>query len=75
MKTRDMFVSVDAKCPFYKRNSNSIIVCEGVEYDSTIHLSFATEKSGTDYKMFYCDARYERCPVYRMLLGKYEEDD
>lgn len=51
-----------------------MIVCEGVEENSTIHMAFASSKRLDEYKVTHCDSEYCRCLVAKMLERKWEDE-
>lgn len=64
-----------ALCPFYLRTERQMIICEGVEDKSTVHLAFASTTQKFNYKSKYCDGDYHKCLVSKMLEGKWEENE
>ena len=61
-----------AQCPFYKRAEKQLIVCEGVEDGSTLHLAFSSSTRLKEYKAQHCDGKYISCMIARMLEEKWE---
>ena len=47
-----------ALCPYYKCENRPTIYCEGVEENSTIHISFASPADAKAYKNKHCRADY-----------------
>lgn len=66
-------VSVYVKCPFYRREENQKIFCEGVQGGTSIHLAFAAPTDRKQYEKCYCKGRYRTCRIAGMLEGKYAE--
>ena len=67
-------VSFLAKCPFYKHYDAHKIVCEGVQEDSSIHMTFGQVSDRKDYEKARCHGDYKKCPVAQMLYRLYGED-
>lgn len=59
-------------CPFFKWYDRSIISCEGVEADSSVHLAFATPMKRRTYMEKMCQCSYPECRLAQMLEGKYD---
>ena len=64
------FLSADALCPFYRKESTMAVVCEGVTKDSRIRQEF--RHGAANYKQSFCCADWKNCRVSRMLQEKYE---
>ena len=67
------FESKYAVCPFYHRNANNRICCEGVEDNNTLNVVFGSTKDMIDYEKCYCDdiVYHKECLLYQMLMKKY----
>lgn len=65
-----------AQCPFYKHDNGQKhrITCEGLIEESCLALVFQRRKDYQTHITTFCCEHYKRCEVYRMLMGKYEED-
>ena len=62
------------QCPFYKRdNSKDCLVCEGVGDARTLTQVFDSRDALKKYMQAYCWERYKSCPLYRMIMEKYED--
>jgi hypothetical protein len=63
------------KCPFYHKHDTNRIVCEGLEAGNTINLCYENPHHRAAYMKAVCyDILCCRdCPVYIMLVSKYEE--
>ena len=70
------FVSANVLCPFYKDApiSKQTIVCEGVEPDSSVRLTFGSKVHCSLYMDKFCCKDYKACRVAQMLYKKYEEE-
>ena len=68
------FKQVEVKCPFYKYDDGRRrITCEGLVDKSSIALIYLT-RGGYDQQIdSFCCERYQQCPLYKMLMKKYEE--
>ena len=62
-------------CPFYHFEERQIIYCEGVEYNTAIHLAFASPPQLREYKKKYCEKEYCNCRIAAMLERKWEESE
>lgn len=60
-------------CPFYKRDENKTIVCEGFVEDSSICLSYRYNRLYRQQMEIFCCKDYKKCEVYRMLMEKYQD--
>lgn len=68
------YVAKEAICPFYHREDEVGIYCEGVNDDSSIKLIHYSSDEKKRYRRRYCCKEYKRCPIARMLYKKYGED-
>ena len=65
--------SKEAKCPFYHKEDQYKVFCEGVSNASSINLNFPNTKEFKAYKEKHCNNQYYKCPVYTMLYDKYKD--
>ena len=67
------FESKYVVCPFYRRNDNNRICCEGLEDRNTINLVFEDSKKQVAYRNEYCCDidNYKNCKICAMLKKKY----
>lgn len=65
------YVSSAAQCPFYRGESSTTVLCDGVEPDMTITLAFG--KKAEDYRECYCQKDWELCKVAKMLWDANEK--
>ena len=63
---------VSAKCPFYQRNSERKIVCEGIIEGSVTVQEFDKRSDKEAHRNKYCDNQYSRCKIYDILQKKYK---
>ena len=63
------------KCPFYRTNNTNKIVCEGLAEGNTINLVYESQVDRAKYmkEVGYDLLGCRDCPIYIMLMGKYEE--
>lgn len=64
------------KCPFYRTNNSNKIVCEGLSKGNTINLVYESQVERAKYmkEVCYDILGCRDCPIYMMLMQKYEED-
>lgn len=60
--------STNAKCPFYCGDSKYFVRCEGIVEDSTLTLSFRSQKEREKQFGLFCCDEYEKCEIYRMVM-------
>lgn len=61
-------------CPYFQRESEQKISCEGVVKDSTTLLKFCSEEEKRRHRRMYCQSyEYEKCPLAKILHRKYEQ--
>lgn len=60
-------------CPFYKATALKSISCEGITDDCIIKLLFISSEHRDLHRKIFCDNKYKKCEIYRMLEKKYEE--
>ena len=62
-----------AQCPFYKKDKQLEIKCEGIEDGSrNIIQFFNKERKQVYYKTYCCGTLYPKCRVHKMLDAKYD---
>ena len=64
------------KCPFYRTNNTNKIVCEGLTEGNTINLVYESQVERAKYmkEVCYDILGCRDCPIYIMLMSKYEEE-
>lgn len=62
------------RCPFYLRASekNRSISCEGFRKGSSCRTTFRRGRDLERQILRHCAENYERCPIYRAAMEKYE---
>lgn len=61
-------------CPFYIKDTNDIIVCEGCkDYPEANTVSYIKFKNKRLHMSKYCRRDYEQCPIYKDILLKYQK--
>ena len=70
-----VYISKYAVCPYYSRNSDNKIRCEGVDETNTINLVFESKTDLKAYERRYCESLngYSLCRICRMLDEKWKE--
>ena len=70
------YISANAVCPFYKdsRLKNQMILCEGIEFGTSVHLAFADKTRMKRYLNTFCCSRYNDCIISKMLFEKYKDN-
>lgn len=70
----------DIVCPFFKMHSAKEIVCEGIvtgtlrKGEGSLNVvAFINQDVKQVYQQGFCEREYKKCPYYRMLMNKYEE--
>lgn len=64
------------KCPFYRTNNTNKIVCEGLAKGNTINLVYESQADRAKYmkEVCYDILGCRDCPIYILLMKKYEEE-
>lgn len=67
------YISKYAKCPYYHRNDDNRICCEGVKSSNTINLVFGDPRKLKEYGIRYCNDvnNYQNCLICKALNLKY----
>lgn len=61
------------ECPFYKYDDGKKgITCEGCVSGSITRTLFNTKAQQDRHLRTYCCKSYKQCPIYAMLVKKYE---
>ncbi len=66
--------SADVLCPFYCKDDRVTrsVTCEGLEDDSRIRLMYFELRARDGHMDRFCCRDYRLCPVYEMLMKKYD---
>lgn len=67
----ESYLSKDTKCPYYRKDVQNKIVCEGIDEDGTIHINFSTTRKRAAYQKIKCCANYKACPIAQILDRKW----
>lgn len=60
----------EVRCPFYAAHSTHEIECEGV-MDGCLHvMRFQAPERKRFYQRTYCEAMYDHCEYYRMIMAE-----
>lgn len=64
-----------AVCPFYKHETDTAIVCEGLCEARAVALKFGDANAAYLHKEDYCKDMdgYKMCPICKALMEKWEE--
>lgn len=60
------------KCPFYLRESEYTMTCEGIASGTELATKFPSEKEKREYQKCNCYHRKSSCVIMRMLEEKYK---
>ena len=66
--------SVNVVCPFYRRETELSITCEGITDYCLVSVQFFTKKKKDQHQHIFCNKNYHCCEVCQMLMSKYEEE-
>ena len=68
------YISKYAACPFYRRNDDNRICCEGTSSANTINIVFGDQHKLKEYGVRYCNDinNYRNCLICKALNSKYE---
>lgn len=63
----------EAKCPFYKSDSDRCVMCEGINDKTVIKLVFGNNQDFVKYFRTFCGSnQYQRCIINRAVNEKYK---
>jgi len=63
-------------CPFYERETERSITCEGLRGDSVLTMRFPTRREKTAWQEEFCMTfTHNRCPLARACYEKYADAD
>lgn len=70
------YISKYVACPYYRKNEQNRIVCEGVDPTNTISLVFECKEKLLEYQRNYCNdiLAHRDCRLCMMLTEKWEEE-
>lgn len=68
------YMAKNVKCPYYGKEDDVKIHCDGVEEGTFIHLVFASPSMRRNYQLDVCCDDYESCPIAEAHRRKWEED-
>ena len=63
----------EALCPYFQYSQRKHIVCEGIIDGSNTRLEFDTQANRNKYRRRFCDSKYQKCEIHRMLERKYDD--
>lgn len=62
-----------AECPFYKYDDGKkSVTCEGYKKTCVVRTIFVTNGSMEVHLKAFCCKDYQKCPLYPLLVKKYE---
>lgn len=64
---------VTVMCPYFLGTGRQSIVCEGSVDRCNIRNEFTYKIDKQLHKENYCNSDYEKCRIWQMLEGKYDE--
>lgn len=64
----------DIRCPFFRRHSKVEIRCEAMLDRCSSALVFEREKDKSWYQQTYCEAHYDKCEHYLLLMERKYSD-
>ena len=62
------------QCPYYKKEKQNTIVCEGVCDGNCLELTFRSSEKKRFYRAQYCNSKYGDCRITKMLHEKWGYD-
>lgn len=62
------------QCPYYRRDTQQAIHCEGVQDNCGLHLGFGKMGEWKAYKDTFCRKDWTGCMVAKMLNCRYAYD-
>lgn len=60
------------QCPYYKKDAQQAVHCEGVEDGCGLNLGFASRQRLREYKSQFCRHDWKNCMIAQMLNRKYD---
>lgn len=63
MSKKQLDENVFVQCPYYKHEQQSVIYCEGVEDNSSIHMAFASKTQKKEYEKRFCQNCWQDCLI------------
>ena len=59
-------------CPYYRREGNTYISCEGFAPGAQTQVGFMDPHRRQQWQEVYCMRQYHLCPIAYLLAKKYE---
>lgn len=71
------YIAKRVLCPFYKDTpqGKQIVMCEGLEKNTSIHLAFGNKKRQFEYMEEHCCKEFDSCRIADMLYKKYDDEE
>lgn len=60
----------EVRCPFYRKETDTKISCDGVQEEHILHSVFQRKADQREYKATFCRGDWEDCPLSRMQLHR-----
>lgn len=75
MQKNEGYISHDAVCPFYKRENDRVIRCEGFTRGSGTEIVFKQPARKSVFCIEKCRSNYATCRYAAMLMRMYQGED
>lgn len=66
------YSDVNVRCPYYLRERDTEIMCEGLEKGSELAVEFKGKQYKKKYREKYCGGDYEKCKLCQCIEEKYK---
>lgn len=61
------------ECPFYRKNVEKGVRCEGLKGSSSLQVNFISRKQRQEFMdKCCCSMDWEKCPLAKILYAKYD---
>ena len=72
MARNSQYADVAVRCPFFQKQTDMLVYCEGIEGVHSVTLNFSRKMQKQVYSSSFCCNHYEQCQVYKEVMKKYE---
>lgn len=72
-RRKETWSAADVKCPFFIRDNQQEIECEGFGEGMTVVLSYSNLGIKDKHMGTYCAGRFDGCPIYKDTYQKYAD--
>jgi hypothetical protein len=69
----ESYMSKDVQCPYYHKDVQNKICCEGIDEDGSIHLNFTSGKKRIEYERAMCCNDFRLCLIAQALNKKWDD--